>query len=49
MQNTMSRAASSGSAVAIFAPYFSSGSALARVRFHASTSAPPFARRAAIS
>jgi hypothetical protein len=49
MQNTMSRDASSGSAAATFAPSFASGSALARVRFQTRTSAPPLARRAAIS
>src|SRR3989442_8954665 len=31
------------------APYFASGSALARVRFHTAMSQPPFARRPAIS
>src|SRR5258706_2448586 len=49
MQKTMSRPASSVTSFAIVAPYFTSGSAFARVRFHASTSAPPRARRAAIS
>src|SRR5437763_1870353 len=49
MQKTMSRRASSASASTIFAPYFASGSALARVRFHTAMSQPPFARRAAIS
>src|SRR6267143_5884789 len=49
MQKTMSRRASSASESTIFAPYFASGSALARVRFQTAMSHPPFARRAAIS
>jgi hypothetical protein len=49
MQKTRSRAASSERWVAILAPCFASGSAFERVRFHTRTSAPPRARRAAIS
>src|SRR2546425_1963786 len=49
MQNTMSRVASSPSESTTLAPYFASGSALYRVRFHTAMSQPPFARRPAIS
>src|SRR5690349_4997917 len=49
MQKTISRDARSVSRSATVAPYFSSGSAFSRVRFQMSTSAPPLARRAAIS
>jgi hypothetical protein len=49
MTNTMSQAASSESAEAIFAPSFANGSALARVRFHTVRSAPCLASRAAIA
>ena len=49
MQNTMSQPASSVRWLAIFAPSFASGSALARVRFHTVMSQPAFASRCAIS
>ncbi len=49
MQNTISQAASSATRSTIFAPYWASGSAFARVRFQTRRSAPPFASRAAIS
>src|SRR5438309_5008732 len=49
MQKTISRRARSAIESTIFAPYFPSGSALARVRFQTAMSQSPFARRAAIS
>src|SRR6266850_5702359 len=49
MQKTMSRPASSPSESTTLAPYFASGSALARVRFQTAMSQPPFASRPAIS
>src|SRR5258706_1934802 len=49
MQKTMSHPASWERSVATRAPCFARGSAFERVRFHARTSAPPWARCAAIS
>ncbi len=49
MQNTTSQPARSPIWSAIFAPYFASGSAFARVRLYTVRSQPPLASRAAIS